>query len=417
MCNIDCVPETWSLNLRDYAWLDVFCKDNSISDDDFYWLMDFCKRESLNFENFCNLFNFYDLYRNKCSMNLKGRKNEFKNGLNLKFSNKKFIISSRIKGFLRTVKKIDRKISDESNEKKMSWNDITTSYMYFEKSINEYVKDFYGCRVIPVPETSEFSIENLNSTLNTLSPQDFLLKLFFPATNYRENYDNDILYSIKDFFDDRYKLCCYKDFLSTPKSNGYRSLQFGCFFDDGRRVEVQIRNFLHHIYAEYEHRRYEGKLQFSEFIPFYLACEICSNYFDNDNVRKLNFSQIVYMYFVSLSILTNDDIDLDNISNEIDNYVSDYTTENYVFDYIGCSSYDCECCDFLFDDNFIDICSHIIKSVRNSVLKDSQRFRDPIRNQINYEMNLLDDSHINELITSIIREKFRVDNHRLCYKI
>lgn len=418
MCNIDCVPKTWSLSLKNYAQLDGFCKKNSLSEEDFIWLMEFCTRESLDFEHLCNLFDFYDLYKNKCYMNLENRKNDFKEKLYLKFKDKKFIISGRIKSFLRVIKKIDKKNSDALNDNKLSWNDITAFYDKFEESINKYVKDFYGVRVIPVPYFSEFSIENLNYTLNTLSPQDFLLKLFIPTTKYYDFCDNGILYSIKDFFDDEFEIRSYKDFLKFPKSNGYRSLQFCCIFDKDKS-EIQVRNFLHHIYAEYEHRRYEGKLQFSEFIPFYLSCEICSNYFASDEIKKFDFSKIALMYFVCLSILTNDEMSFKELYNEIDNCVHDYNYDGYVLVdnnliHDGLYSFNNL---YNSDDKFINICSHIILSVRDNIIKDSQKFCSVIKNQIILEMSALDESYVKNHIMNILSNDMSIDNHKLCYKI
>lgn len=419
MCNIDCVPKTWSLSLKNYAQLDGFCKKNSLSEEDFIWLMEFCTRESLDFEHLCNLFDFYDLYKNKCYTNLENRKNDFKEKLYLKFKDKKFIISGRIKSFLRVIKKIDKKNSDALNDNKLSWNDITAFYDKFEESINKYVKDFYGVRVIPVPYFSEFSIENLNYTLNTLSPQDFLLKLFIPTTKYYDFCDNGILYSVKDFFDDEFEIRSYKDFLKFPKSNGYRSLQFGCVFDDNERMEIQIRNFLHHIYAEYEHRRYEGKLQFSEFISFYLSCEICSNYFASDEIKKFDFSRIAFMYFICLSILTDDGVLFKELYNEIDNCVNNYNYGGYVsiddnFIHDGLYSYSNL---YNSDDVFINICSHIILSVRDSIINDSQKFCPTIRNQIILEMNALNENYVKSHIMNILSGDIGFDDHKLCYKI
>ena len=417
MCNIDCVPKTWSLSLKDYALLDDFCKNNSLSEDDFCWMMDFCERKSLDFKNFCSLVKFYDFHKNKCYSNLEKKKNELEDSLNLKFVDKKFIISSRVKSFLRVIKKIDKKKNSELDG--LSWNDITTSYVNFEKTINKYVRDFCGCRVIPVPRSFDFSILNLNSTLKTLSPQDFLFKLFIPTTINYENFDDNILYSIKDFFDDEFKILNYKNFLKFPKSNGYRSLQFGCVFDDDERMEIQIRNFLHHIYAEYEHRRYEEKLNFSEFIPFYLSCEICSNYFASDEIKKFDFSRIAFMYFICLSILTNDVMHFSELDVQIDNYVSEYYYTVYDYIYYNCEGnniYNFECNDlYNSDDEFVQICISIIKSVKDSIIMDSQRFGTTIKNQTKLEMDLLRDDYIKSRIMSILNAKKQ--NHSLCYKI
>ena len=408
MCNIDCVPKTWSLSLKDYARLDDFCKDNSITEDDFAWLMEFCKKESLDFKNLCNLFDFYDIYKRDCYLDFNNKKNEVKENLYLKFSDKEFIISSRIKSFLRVIKKIVKKNNEVMDGNKLSWNDITSSFDSFEDAIYKYVRDFCGCRVIPVPSSTQFSIENLNYTLKTISPQDFLLKLFIPTTDYYKSFDNNLLYSLKDFFTDKYSVCNYKDFLKYPKSNGYRSLQFGCFLDDGRRVEVQIRNFLHHIYAEYEHRRYEAKLQFSEFIPFYLSCEICSNYFKNDKLKDFDFSKMAFLYFTCLSVLTNDDLQINELNSEISCYACvNNCNGSFCFNDSLCN----------FDDQFIQTCSYIILSVRNSIIKDSCRYCTPIRNQIILEMDMLDDASINERIMNIFDKINNTDSHRLSYKI
>ena len=426
MCNIDCVPKAWSLALKDYAWLDEFCKCNSISEDDFGWLMSFCTRNSLDFKSFYDLVNFYDFHKNECCMNLEKRKNEFKDSLKLRFDDTKFIVSSRVKSFFRVVKKIDKK--NNSGLDGLSWKDIVTSYDKFEYAINKYVKDFCGCRVIPVLGSSDFFIEGLNYTLKTISPQDFLLKLFIPATVIYEEYNNSILYSIKAFFDEEYKVCHYKDFLSTPKPNGYRSLQFVCFFDDTEKLEVQIRNFLHHIYAEYEHRRYEDKINFSEFIPFYLSCEICSSYFGNDKIRKFDFSKMAFMYFLCLSILTSDDMHFNEMNLEIENYVSEYIYNNGViycnYDCDNLYSFDCDNlytfeCDnsYCFDDVFIQNCVYIIKSVKENIIRDSQRFCTSIKNQIILEMNLLDDAYIIERIMSIINDVDNKKSRGLIYKI
>lgn len=227
----------------------------------------------------------------------------------------KIFVTARMKKFGRTLNKIVKKCNKDNDSFKSLCDSM--DYDGFKKMIRKKVLDFVGFRVISVPKSFDVDVESLDQKIKSFSPNEFLTYFFRLSTTNDAFFENDVLYTIRDFLylnlSEEFELngddnkgfdAIPKDYVEEPKSSGYRGIQFNCPFEQEKgKNEIQIRNFMQHIYAEYEHRRYEGKIEPDELVPLYLACEICSMSFKDPNIRKMELSGVLQIYSICLSAL------------------------------------------------------------------------------------------------------------------
>ena len=290
----------------------------NFSPDEMAGLVRLCEDNNLSIEQLAKLCNLYDIYKLRIRELVVEKKEMISNKTNLKYLNSdfRFFVTARIKSFLRTLNKIERKCGEDRIDFVSLLDGV--NYEEFEHLIQDKVLDFVGFRVISAPKNFDIDIESLDQKIQSFSPKEFLTYFFGLSATNDAFFDNDVLYTIRDFLyldlsegselndddDNKGFDALPKDYVEEPKSSGYRGIQFYCPFVYGEgKNEIQIRNFMQHIYAEYEHRRYEGKIEPGELVPFYLACEICSMSFKDPNIRKMELSSVLQIYSICLSTL------------------------------------------------------------------------------------------------------------------
>lgn len=157
-----------------------------------------------------------------------------------------FYICGRTKAQDRTEEKLKRKYPNVEN--------------YDKNFIVNNVTDIAGVRIIFGPVNTSFDISLLNMTLRGLSINNFE-KLMQEAKAIKDNNSIDIIYNFVDTLRAsgfNIILNKTKDYISNPKESGYMSYHVTVVASNGFPVEIQLRNFLQHLYAEAEHMRYEG---------------------------------------------------------------------------------------------------------------------------------------------------------------
>ena len=131
-----------------------------------------------------------------------------------------------IRGRIKDLKRIEDKL-------KRKYKDIDS---FDAKLVFENVTDIAGVRVIFAPIATSYNMNLFDITLRSL-PIDAFEGLMAEAARDKKNNNNDIIY----------------DFINKLARNG-----FNIIASNGFPVEIQMRNFLQHVYAEAEHKRYEG---------------------------------------------------------------------------------------------------------------------------------------------------------------
>lgn len=383
-----------ALNNEEMPYLKCVIDNHGCNDADKNWLVDFCTRNNLSYKQLYSLSMFFQIHCFNYKRVIENNRDSLKEKISELFVSKKvnvdFMVDCRIKGFVRTLKKIDRKIQcsfDTDDDKRNEWRMISGDTQTFIKAISEYVSDFLGLRVITISKQSCCDIESLKN--DSLSPEEFLFKNFIPASVDSNNRDEDTLYLIRDclykqlgnYFDDTKSVSNGKDYLVNPKKNGYRGIQFYYLLDNKNNwSEIQIKNILHHMYAEFEHPRYEGNLLQEEAIPFYLVCDICSKFFDCLELQNANLSTIAYIYYICLAVLEKNDFEKDKL--------------NHVL--YGAN---CDDTSFHFSDEIMKLCFDVIQSTRDYLLRDYEK--DNVPCEIVTSMKNLDDNTINICIDKI----------------
>lgn len=137
-----------------------------------------------------------------------------------------------------------------------------------EKTGISDVHDIAGLRIIfsayeNVCDLNAFKIfiDDILKENNDSSSLDFLTKkklvnIYSILSMFDGNCGNEIILSFIDYIqnDGVYKIERVRDYVMFPKDNGYQSYQFVVKASNGYEVEIQVRNFLQHFWAELEHK-------------------------------------------------------------------------------------------------------------------------------------------------------------------
>ena len=157
-----------------------------------------------------------------------------------------FYIRGRIKELKRIEDKLKRKYKDKDS--------FDTQFVF------ENVTDIAGVRVIFAPIATSYNMNLFDITLRSL-PIEAFEGLMKEAAREKKNNNIDIIYDfINQLASNGFKIIPSKtkDYISKPKESGYMSYHVTVIASNGFPVEIQMRNFLQHVYAEAEHKRYEG---------------------------------------------------------------------------------------------------------------------------------------------------------------
>lgn len=97
---------------------------------------------------------------------------------------------------------------------------------------------------------------NKSSSSFDVSIKEKLVKIYHILSTFDANCDNQIILDFVDYIknDNVYEVERERDYIKSPKSNGYQSYQFVIKASNGYEVEIQVRNFLQHFWAELEHK-------------------------------------------------------------------------------------------------------------------------------------------------------------------
>lgn len=157
-----------------------------------------------------------------------------------------YYICGRIKEYDRIIDKLKRKFPDKNE--------------FEAKFIMENLTDIAGVRIIFAPIATSYNMNYFNKTLRYL-PIGAFKELIEEVAHEDHNNNIDIIYSfVKELNRNGFNFMPSrtKDYISKPKESGYMSYHITVVASNGFPVEIQIRNFLQHVYAEAEHARYEG---------------------------------------------------------------------------------------------------------------------------------------------------------------
>lgn len=147
--------------------------------------------------------------------------------------------SSRIKGNKSIIDKIFRK------KKKNTSVDIKTE-----------ISDIAGLRIVFCDNDFACKLGDLDKQIHGFKDKKEVFKERFFLASYIDNNCN--IKAIYDFVrflkkDDSYEIIHEKDYILEPKNSGYQSYHIIIRASNGCSVEIQIRNYVQHLFAEFEH--------------------------------------------------------------------------------------------------------------------------------------------------------------------
>lgn len=147
--------------------------------------------------------------------------------------------SRRIKEEKSIISKIFRKKKKNSNV------DIKTE-----------ISDIAGLRIVFCDSDFACKLGDLDKQIHGFKDKKEVFKeKFFFASHVDNNCNIKAVYDFVDFLkkDDSYNIIREKDYISEPKKSGYQSYHINIKASNGCCVEIQIRNYVQHLFAEFEH--------------------------------------------------------------------------------------------------------------------------------------------------------------------
>ena len=171
----------------------------TFSKDEMIGLARLSEENNLSIEQLAKLRIFYDIY----ILEIRDLVDEKKKMISKKVDDKyldssfKFFVTARAKSFLRTLNKISRKCGEDKVELASLFDGL--DYEKFKQIIQNMVLDFVGFRIISAPKDFDADIESLDQHIKSLSPEEFLNNFLELSTMNDAFFENDILYTIRDF--------------------------------------------------------------------------------------------------------------------------------------------------------------------------------------------------------------------------
>lgn len=191
--------------------------------------------------------------------------------------------SSRIKQEKSIIDKIFRK-------KK---NNISTD-------VKSNISDIAGVRIVFCAHDDVCNLGVLDKNIHSWDKNTFKKKIIL-ASSKDENCSIDSIYDFVNFLraDGSYQIILEKDYISEPKKSGYQSFHIIIRASNGCEVEIQIRNYVQHLFDEFEHEvRYKADDSTrSEFGDFCTECadllkSVTSNDKTTEHSKTLNLGSL-----------------------------------------------------------------------------------------------------------------------------
>ena len=157
-----------------------------------------------------------------------------------------YYICGRTKESQRIIEKLRRKCPEKAS--------------FDAKFVMDNVTDIAGVRIIFAPVATSYNMNYFDKTLRYLPIRAFK-ELIKEVALEDDNNNIDIIYGfVNELVSNGFNIMPSrtKDYISNPKESGYMSYHVTVVASNGFPVEIQIRNFIQHVYAEAEHTRYEG---------------------------------------------------------------------------------------------------------------------------------------------------------------
>lgn len=132
--------------------------------------------------------------------------------------------------------------------------------IFFKKKKNENVdikneiRDIAGIRIVFCDRNDACDLNELDKQIHSWDKDTFKKNMSL-ACNSDDNCDIKSVYEFLDFLkqDNSYEIIEEKDYIKEPKPSGYQSFHIIIKASNGCLVEIQIRNFIQHLFAEFEH--------------------------------------------------------------------------------------------------------------------------------------------------------------------
>ncbi len=145
--------------------------------------------------------------------------------------------SSRIKKMQSIIEKIFGKKKDNDNV-----------------NIENEINDIAGIRVVFCATDDACNLAELDKKIHAWDKETFKKKLTLSSCK-SDNCNIDVIYQFINYLrnDNSYEVVNEKDYIKSPKSRGYQSYHIIIKASNGCSVEIQVRNLVQHLFAEYEH--------------------------------------------------------------------------------------------------------------------------------------------------------------------
>lgn len=126
--------------------------------------------------------------------------------------------------------------------------------------VKSNISDIAGVRIVFCAYDDVCNLGVLDKNIHSWDKNTFKKKMILSSSK-DENCNIDIIYDFVNFLktDGSYQIILEKDYISEPKNSGYQSFHIIIRASNGCEVEIQVRNYVQHLFDEFEHEaRYKA---------------------------------------------------------------------------------------------------------------------------------------------------------------